>query len=177
MNLEEKIEQPVLITEKTKLAKEIYEEFKKMRDSKDMINWYEGKMLYFFDKYDLYDFLFGEIISKNAFFSEIDTPRSTFEFKRKLYEFYVVQEGFTFKTLQHANTKKLHRALPFIQGKSKKEIKKVIDLAEREKESLSDFLAMIGATPEGYCVHEERDSVVVEKCKKCGKILGSDHKH
>lgn len=167
----EKIPEPKTERSKTFLAKKLYEEFKSIRDAKDRANWEEGRLLYFFEKYDLQNYLFGKPQSKKAFYTEIDVPLSTAAFKVSIYDFYVVQNGFSYKDLKDANTKKLHRAIPFIRGKAKDEIRTVIGYAEREREGLNDFLALIGGKDQYNCTHEHTRAVTQDVCGDCGKKI------
>lgn len=166
------IHAPKSSLEKTELARKLYHEFKEIRDTRDKSIWLEARLLYYLDKYGLHNYLFGKALSKAAFSSEIDLPLSTFNFKVNLYEFYVVEHGFTFEDLQEANTKKLHRALPFLKEANKEKVKEVVELAERERQSLSDFLAEVSGN-DSFCTHHEKEEISEKKvvCKLCKKTL------
>lgn len=169
------IQKPKSTEEKIKLAKKLYQELQEIASIKDGINWYQGKILYFFNEFELYDYLHGKALSKKAFYSEIDIPYSTVQFKSELYEFYIIKHKFSFKELQNANTKKLHRALKYVKTKPRTFIKKVIDLAEREKQSLSDFLINVGMK-ENYCLHQHKIEGKVVRCEDCGKVINGNGK-
>ena len=170
MIIGQQIKEPKSTKEKTKLARELYQQFNEIRTTKDVANWFEGKILYYFDKFGLHNYLFGKAMTKKAFYAEIDVPPSTVAFKRDIYEFYIVRHKFTFEDLRKANTKKLHRALTYIREFPKEKVKEIVDLAEREKQSLSDFLINCGAKDK-FCVHEETQNKNIKVCKLCGKIL------
>lgn len=143
MNLSVKIKEPNSSLGKTKLARELYEEMKQIREMRDAAGWYFGKILYYFDKYKLHNYLFGKALSKNAFYAEIDIPHSTVSYYIALYEFYVVDNQIDFKLLRNSATRKLHRAISFLKGKSKNKIIEAIELAKKETLSLSDYLEEI----------------------------------
>lgn len=170
-----KIKEPQSTLEKTKLAKKLYEEYKSIRDTKEMVSWYQAKLIYFLDKFKLHNYLFGKSMSRSAFYGEIDIPLSTANFLNSLYAFYIVKQGFTFDEVKDAALRKLHRALPYLHEKNKEEIKEAVELAKRETLSLSDYLISLGR-PENYCVHEPE--FIVEKrqkiCSKCGKKIGNN---
>lgn len=165
-----KITEPKSTLERSRLARQLYEDLKQVRDTKDIASWYEGRIFWYFNKFNLYNYLFGKVLSKEKFYEEIDIPASTALAKRSLYDFYVVKHSFTVDELRKANTRKLHRALPFIQDKNREEIKEIISLAEREKQGLHDFLVSCGA-PDKWCVHPETENINIKTCKKCGKQL------
>ena len=168
--------QPQSTEEKTLLAKSLFEELKQMWDAKDMVNWYEGKMLYYFNKFRLYSYLYGEPTSQSAFYAEVDIPISTAQFKAANYDFYVVKHGFTFKQLRDANTKKLNRAIQYCQTKTKEEMLEVIKDAKRREMGLRDFLINLGA-PDLWCVHtkKHKESQEVEICDECHKKVNGKH--
>lgn len=166
----ETVTQPASTLAKTKLARRLYEELKALRDAKDTANWAEGEALYLIDRFGLHNYVFGTTKTKGDFYREVDIPVSTALFKITIYEFYVVRHGFTLADLTEANTKKLHRAIPYLQKAGKRKVKQVVDLAEREKQSLGDFLVSVGA-PERWCVHAEQGKVEVTQCKQCKRIL------
>ena len=139
----QEITTPKSSLEKTKLARKIYNEIKSLREIRDMAGWYMGKQLYFFDKFGLQNYLFGKAMSKNAFYGEIDIPISTVAYHIALYEFYVVKNGFTFEELKNSTARKLHRAIPLLQEKSKEKITEAVGLAKRETMGLMDFLEEI----------------------------------
>lgn len=165
------INEPKTEQEKQRLAKNLYEELKHTQEIKDKVSWIEGKILFYYEKFGLHNYLFGKPATRTSFYAEIDIPTSTVAFKRSIYEFYVEKHGFSIDELKNANTKKLFRALTYIKDYSKEKVKEVIGLAEREKLSLSDFLVSLGA-PEKYCVSHK--PTTVEKCKDCGKTLHKD---
>lgn len=156
--------------EKTKIARKLYEDLKVIRAAKDLATWYEGEIFYKLDKEKLFESVFGGALSKAAFLAEIDVPVSTERFKRAIYEFYVIEHKFTMEELKRANTQKLHRAIPFVRGKTRAQIEEVIDYAEREKQGIRDFLHVVGA-PVSVCDHLERGKIEVDECKHCLKIL------
>ena len=127
-------------------------------------------MLFYLDNFDLYDYLFGKILSKNAFFAELDVPVPTANFKIRLYDFYVIQHQFTFAELREANTKKLYQAIKFLKNENRDRIKEAIIMAEREKQSLSDFLIGVSGQEPKICQHEPIEEHF-KRCKKCGKKL------
>lgn len=162
------ITEPKSTLQKTKLARKLYDELVDLRDAKDVANWAEGEILYLLSKYGLHNYVFGNTKTRAAFYREIDIPVSTASFKIAIYEFFVVKHGLTFKQLQKANTKKLHRAIQYLRDADKDRVEEVVDLAEREKQSLGDFLVSIGA-PDRWCVHQDKEKVEVEVCKECHK--------
>jgi len=162
------ITEPQTQSEKERLAKDLYEELRRTQEIKDKVSWIEGKILFYYEKFGLHNHLFGKPATRASFYAEIDIPTSTVAFKRSIYEFYVDKHGFSIEELKEANTKKLFRALTYIKDYKKEKVKEVIEMAEREKLSLSDFLVMLGA-PEKYCVTHK--PTTVEKCKDCGKTL------
>jgi hypothetical protein len=167
--IEQKIKEPQSSLKKTELAKELYEELKEIRDTKDKANWLLGRIIYFFDKHNLYNYLFGKATSKKAFWAELDIPLSTADFYQRLYEFWVVEKEFKYDDLKNANTKKLHRAIPYVRDRKKEDLVEVIELAEREKMGLNDFMVSVGA-PDSLCEHEVENKNI-KVCKKCGKNL------
>ena len=143
MNLSVKIKEPNSSLGKIKLARGLYEEMKQIREMRDIAGWYLGKILYYFDKYKLHNYLFGKALSKNAFYAEIDIPHSTVSYYITLYEFYIVDNQIDFKLLRNSATRKLHRAIPLLKGKPKDKIMEAVELAKRETLSLSDYLENI----------------------------------
>ncbi len=168
----DKIAKPASSLAKSKLARELYEQFQDVRDARDKAIWIEARNLYYIDTFGLHNYLFGKDMTKTAFYAEIDVPGATAAFKIALYDFYVIKHGFTFDELSRANTKKLHRAIPFVREAEPEKIKEIVELAEREKQSLSDFLISCGAKDQ-FCVHEDKEEITDKKvvCKHCHKEL------
>lgn len=165
----EKIKEPKSTKEKTELARKLIKEFQEIRETKDKASWYEGRLLYYFKKFGLRNYLYGKTLSNNAFYAEIDIPASTAEQKIDIYSFYVVENGFKIEDLMESDTRKLHRAIIYIRDKSKDEIKEAVEKAKRGLMSFTDYLISLGAEDK-FCVHEP-ESKEVKVCKKCGKTI------
>jgi len=139
----DKIKSPNSSLEKTKLARKLYEEIKHIREIRDFAGWHLSKILYYFDKFGLQNYLFGKAMSKNTFYGEIDIPISTVFYHTSLYEFYIIENNIDFNLLKDATTRKLSRGIPLLKGKSKDKIIKAVELAKKETLSLSDYLTEI----------------------------------
>ena len=136
--------EPESISEKKKLARQLHEELKKIMAKKKETNWEEGKILYYFDHYKLYDFLMKGHISKFIAWKEMGIPPSTAQFKISLYSFYIVQHHFSLEELNGASEKKLHRAIPLIKDKPKEAIGMVIREAKKSEVRLEEFRKVVG---------------------------------
>lgn len=154
--------------EKTLLAQELYEAIKSCETTRENLNLIEAEKLYYFNKYDLHNYLFGESITKKAFYEEIDIPWSTANYRLKIYEFYVIKHGIKHEDLLKAAGRKLYAGLPYLKDKDTAKVLEAVELAERGKQGISDFLISIGAK-ENYCVHEHKTNETVSVCKDCGK--------
>ena len=143
MNINDTIKAPNSSLEKTKLARKLYEEIKEIREIRDTVGWHLSRILYYFDKFGLQNYLFGKAMSKNTFYGEIDIPISTVSYHISLYDFYVVENNIDFELLKGSTTRKLQRAISLLRGKSKSKIIEAVELAKRETLSLSDYLEEI----------------------------------
>lgn len=147
--------------------------------------WEEGRIWYELKESGLHKFVFGDYgenddeRSWNDFIKEAGVPKSTVEMRIRLHQFWVLKSRIPIKALQSIQTRKLDRAIPFLEeGKQK-----IVDVIENAKVlNYNDFMIWLRGNEEPCHhprTHRKRVSKQVEVCGDCEKELRTPkgHKH
>ena len=132
--------EPKDLKEKVEFGQQLERFFDKARYNSEVWKWVEGGALYFIDKYDLYDYVFGKQISKKSFFSELGIPYTTASLRIDMWKTYVVQHGFSLDELKDCETYKLGVCVSLLRETNHEEALRIIGLAKRGNLSRSDFM-------------------------------------
>lgn len=151
MDVYDKIEEitkrraPQTSEEKRDLGLEMVELFNYARYNSEVFKWVESAALYYIDKYNLHNHIYGNVEHKKYFYDELGIPDSTARNRISMWKFYVVGSGMKLKSLRDCDLHKLSRALAYLRDKNHDEIKRIIEMSKRGKVSRADFLREIKA--------------------------------
>lgn len=132
--------EPETLKDKVEFGQQLKRFFDKARYNSEVWKWIEGGALYFIEKYNLYDYVFGRQISKKSFFEELGIPYSTAIMRIDMWKTYVIKFGYSLDELKDAETYKLSKCVVYLKDKSKSDADRILSLAKRSLLSRSDFI-------------------------------------
>ena len=161
--------------ENVKKAQELYGQLDKIVKFRDSALWDEARLWYELRKDGTYKLVFGDVgqegkrASWKAFIQEVGIPLSTVQMKLRIYQFWVIREGFDPKEIQDIHIRKLDRAIMYLLQKTTT-VKQVLNHA-REL-SHQDFVIWLRGNEEPCWHPKEKRSISakqIEVCEDCKK--------
>lgn len=97
-------------------------EIKYLQQERENLLWHEGEIWYKLKEEKLFRHAGGlQKISWKSFLAEMGVPLATVEYKIALYKKWINELGYSLDDLKGIHTRKLHRAIPYVNSKEKAE--------------------------------------------------------